>query len=249
MKNFDKNEKINLAVLAALVTLTIFGVFVANNPSSIQEWEMRAKYLNRIVKLPVPYAHQEHSLSCEIACLKMALNYHGAQVNERELIKLLPFDATQKDKGIWGDPNQGFVGDIDGDMPVNGYGVYWEPIAQVGRHWRKTEILEAGSVQDLTANLLAKRPIVIWGYSGTGAARKMDWNTPSGKKVTAISGEHTRVVTGFAGDRQSPEVFFILDPYFGELVWSREELEKNWQSLGSHGVVVYAEETNGLSSK
>ncbi len=249
MKDFDKNQKVDLAALAALVTLTFFGVFVANNPSSIHEWQMRAKYWNRIVKLPVPYSHQEHTLSCEIACLKMALNYQGAQVSERELIELLPFDATQNDKGVWGDPNQGFVGDIDGEGGVNGYGVYWEPIAQVGRHWRKTQILEAGSVQDLTANLVAKRPIVIWGYSGNGVFKKIDWNTPSGERVSAISGEHARVVTGFAGDRQRPEVFFVLDPIFGELVWSSEELEKNWQSLGNHGVVVYAEETNGFSSK
>lgn len=249
MKNFDRNQKINFAILAVLVTLTIFGVFVVNNPSSIREWEMRAKYLNRIVKLPVPYFQQEHSLSCEIACLKMALNYQGNKVGEPELIKLLPVDATQKGKGVWGDPNQGFVGDIDGEMGVNGYGVYWEPIAQVGEHWRKTQVLEAGSVQDLTANLLAKRPIVIWGCSSKGRIKKIDWNTPSGKKISAIDGEHARVVTGFAGDAQNPEVFFILDPIFGELVWSKEELEKNWQSLGNHGVVVYADSTDGLSAK
>ncbi|CAN5208345.1 hypothetical protein BH10CYA1_BH10CYA1_59340 [soil metagenome] len=244
MKNFEKIENLNLAALAALVILIFFCGYVANNPSCIYELELRAKYWNRIVKLPVPYSRQEHTLSCEIACLKMALNYQGANVSERELITLLPFDATQKDKGIWGNPNQGFVGDIDGEMGVNGYGVYWEPIAQVGRHWRKSQILEAGSVQDLTANLVEKRPIVIWGYSGAGAVKMTGWNTPSGKRVSANSSEHTRVVTGFAGDQQSPEIFFISDPYFGELFWSRKELEENWQSLGNHGVVVYAEKTN-----
>ncbi|MBS1953325.1 MAG: C39 family peptidase [Cyanobacteria bacterium SZAS-4] len=241
MKNLGKSEKINLAALAVLVILTLVGVYVANNPTSIHELELRAKYLNRVVKLPVPYAHQEHSLSCEIACLKMALNYQGAHVGEPELIKLMPFDSTPNDKGIWGNPNQAFVGDIDGESGVNGYGVYWEPIAQLGRHWRKTQTLENGSVQDLTANLLAKRPIVIWGHSGTGVFKNIDWNTSSGKRVSAVSGEHTRVVTGFAGDPQNPDVFFILDPYFGELIWSKEELEKNWQSLGNHGVVVYAD--------
>lgn len=244
MKKLGKTEKINLAALAVLIVLTFFGVYVANNPSFIYEWELRAKYLNRVVKLPVPYSHQEHSLSCEIACLKMALNYQGAHVGEPELIKLMPFDATTKENGVWGDPSQAFVGDIDGDSGTTGYGVYWEPIAKVGQHWRKTKIIENGSVQELTANLLAKRPIVIWGYSGTGVFKKNDWNTKSGKTVTAISGEHTRVVTGFVGDPQNPEAFFIHDPYFGEIIWSREELEKNWQSLGNHGVVVFAEEMN-----
>ncbi len=152
--------------------LLVLGVYAVNNPSSMHEWEVRAKYLNRIVKLPVPYFRQEHSLSCEIACLKMALNYQGVDVGERELIKLLPFDATQKRGEIWGDPDTGFVGDIDGEMGVNGYGVYWDPIAQVGRNWRKTEVLEAGSVRDLTANLMEKRPIIVWGTSSEGGSQK-----------------------------------------------------------------------------
>lgn len=191
--------------------------------------------------MPVPYFRQEHNLSCEIASLRMALNYQGANVGEPDLIKLLPFDTTPKEDGIWGNPEKGFVGKIDGRMGEDGYGVYWEPIALVGQHWRKTKILENGTVQDLTANLAAKRPIVIWGHAKNSAGRRMDWKTPTGENVFAIDGEHARVVTGFAGEQQDPEAFFISDPIFGELFWTREELEENWQSLGKHGVVVYAE--------
>ncbi|MFN8553677.1 MAG: C39 family peptidase [Candidatus Obscuribacterales bacterium] len=235
------SKKINLAVLATLIVLTIFAVYVANNPTSLAEWQLRAKYLNRVVKLPVPFFPQEHNLSCEIACLRMALNYQGAPVSEQELIKMLPFDATPKKGRIWGDPNKGFVGDIDGEMCVNGYGVYWEPIAQVGRHWRKTEVIEEGTAQDLAANLTAKRPVIIWGHSGAGVSHSTEWETPLGKKISALQDEHARVVTGFAGDQQHPEVFIVLDPVLGELFWNRKELEKNWHSLGNHGVVVYAQ--------
>lgn len=233
--------KINLAVLAAFVVLTLIAMYVANNPTSSHECYLRARYLNKIVKLPVPYFHQEHNLSCEIACLKMALNYQGTHVSEQDLIKILPFDATPKNGQTWGDPNKGFVGDIDGEMCVNGYGVYWQPIALVGRHWRKTEVMEAGTAKDLASNLIAKRPIIIWGYSGSGQSRSVTWQTPLGEKIAALQDEHARVVTGFAGDQQHPDVFIVLDPALGELFWSREELEKNWQSLGNHGVVLYAE--------
>lgn len=231
--------------MAVFVTLTIIGVCVVNNPALLRDCQMRAKYWNRIEKLPVPYFHQEHSLSCEIACLKMALAYQGASVTERDLLALLPKDSTRKSKDCWGDPDQGFVGDIDGDMGVNGYGVYWKPIAQLGRHWRETQILQHGTVQDLAANVIAKRPVIIWGYAGSGAGKKLDWKTPSGKKVCAISNEHTRVVTGFAGDQTNPEVFFVLDPAIGELTWSRDELEKNWQSLGHCGVIVFPQAADG----
>lgn len=243
------SAKVNLAMLAALVVSLLIAVFVASNPTTMHELQLRAMYMNRVVKLPVPYFHQEHSLSCEIACLKMALNYQGAKVSEQDLIKRLPFDATPKGTETWGDPNKGFVGDIDGTMGANGYGVYWEPIAEVGRHWRKTEILEDGSAQDIAANILAKRPVIIWGYAGAGNARIVEWRTALGKKVAAVSSEHARVVTGFAGGPQHPEVFFISDPYLGEVIWTREELEKNWHALGNHGVIVYAEETNGTDDK
>ncbi len=233
--------KVNAAALVAFIALTIIAVYVVTNPTVSAEWKLRAMYLNRMVKLPVPCFQQEHSLSCEIACLKMALNYQGAHVSEQDLIKVLPFDVTPKKGEIWGDPNKAFVGDIDGEMGVNGYGVYWEPIALVGRHWRKTKILEGGTAQDLAANLAEKRPVIIWGYSGLGEAKPIEWKTSTGAKVSAVRGEHARVVTGFAGDQKNPEVFFIADPIFGELFWSKAELEKNWKSLGNHGVVVYAE--------
>ncbi|MFN8551881.1 MAG: C39 family peptidase [Candidatus Obscuribacterales bacterium] len=238
-------KKINLAVLAAFIALTMLAVYIANNPTSIAEWQLRTKYLNRVVKLPVPFFPQEHSLSCEIACLRMALNYQGAHVSEQELIKVMPFDATTKKGRTWGDPNKGFVGDIDGEMCVNGYGVYWEPLALVGQHWRKTEIIEEGTAQDLASNLTANRPVIIWGHSGTGVSHSVEWETPLGKKISALQDEHARVVTGFAGDKQHPDVFIVLDPVLGELFWSRAELEKNWHSLGNHGVVVYAESPSG----
>ena len=42
------------------------------------------------VKLDVPYHKQEHSLSCEVASLLMALKYRGIDVTESELIQQLP---------------------------------------------------------------------------------------------------------------------------------------------------------------
>ena len=75
--------------------------------------------VNPAIKLAVAYHRQEHGLSCEVASLLMALNYKGIEVTENELIRQLPVSdpgPRQKDN-TWGDPNLGFVGNIDGIMP------------------------------------------------------------------------------------------------------------------------------------
>ncbi len=87
----------------------------------------------------VAFHRQEHALSCEIASLKMALSYYGVDVSETQLISELPVDTPgpRQPGNIWGDPEKGFVGNIDGTMPNSGYGVYEKPIASVAANRSK----------------------------------------------------------------------------------------------------------------
>jgi uncharacterized protein YvpB len=191
-----------------------------------------------IAKLNVPYHRQEHSLSCEIASLKMALDYAGVNVSETELINNLNFDPPiQKTGKVWGNPYQGFVGDIDGKMGRTGYGVYWEPIVAVGNIYRPTHYFTHMTAHDIANHILNNRPVVVWGYSGYGG--KLTWNTEDGEKINAINGEHARVVIGFTGNQDHPEGFYILDPIYGELYWSADKLIKNGAPFENAGVVVY----------
>lgn len=189
------------------------------------------------VELPIPLHYQEHSLSCEVAALKMALDYFGAGVPESELIKHLPFDPAPKSNGVWGNPNRGFVGNIDGRMLVDGYGVYWEPIAALGARYRRTAVLRGTSAANLAQHIAAGRPVIIWGYFGRGQPHT--WRTREGQIIQAVNGEHTRLVTGFSGPSDKPTHFALLDPIFGRLVWPTETLLRNWDALGRHAVVVY----------
>lgn len=189
------------------------------------------------VELPVPYHRQEHSLSCEVAALKMALGRYGVAVTEAELIRQLPFDLTPRRGDLWGNPHEGFVGNIDGRMMVDGYGVYWEPIAKLGSRWRRTEVLRGASAAQVAAHVAAGRPVVVWGAYGRPTAYQ--WRTTDGSVVHAVNGEHARVVTGFSGTPDNPTEFLLLDPIFGRLVWSTDTFERNWGTLGHTGVVVY----------
>ncbi len=189
------------------------------------------------VVLPVPFHRQEHSLSCEVATLKMALGSFGIDVAEAEIIRYLPFDSTPRRAGVWGNPDEGFVGDIDGVMLVSGYGVYADPIARLGLRWKRTEVLRGASAADIARHIAAGRPVIVWGYYGRGGL--FTWMTPGGESIAAVDGEHTRVVVGFSGPLQAPTGFSLLDPITGVLHWSTKKFMHNWETLGCMAVVVY----------
>lgn len=190
------------------------------------------------VSVPATFHRQEHALSCEVATLKMALGVHGLNITESELIAKLPFDATPKSGGVWGDPNQGFVGDIDGRMLIDGYGVYWDPIAALGDRYASASVLQHGSPQQLARAIAAGNSVIIWGYYGERAV--YGWQTPAGQPIHAMGGQHTRLVYGFDGPLDAPTRFYLLDPLSGRLSWSTTELMRNWSSLHHMGVVVAA---------
>lgn len=189
------------------------------------------------VQLPVAWHRQQHSLSCEVAALKMVLNFHGVPVSENQLINRLPFDSTPRRADRWGDPFAGFVGNINGTMMGSGYGVYWPPIAALASQWIPAQVVRLSNPKEITRHLAAGRPIIAWGYYGRGL--RYQWRTPQGDIVKAIDGEHARVITGFYGPAQAPKGFFLLDPIFGSLTWPTEKLMSNWSVFDYHGVVVY----------
>lgn len=191
------------------------------------------------VKLDVPFHRQEHSLSCEIAALKMVLNYHGVDVKEQDLLDFLPFDTkeSRSKENIWGDPNKGFVGSIDGKMPNTGYGVYEKPIAELASKYRKAEDLSQAKLSEVLDHVLNGRPVIIWGAIGSG--RDISWETKEGKEIKAVFGEHTKVVIGFSGTFSNPRSIYLMDPIYGRVKVSKEKFLKDWAILDNKAVIVY----------
>src|SRR3989344_1784485 len=191
------------------------------------------------VALDVPFHKQEHALSCEIATLKMALNYHGQLVAESELLNDLPFDTTvpRSQDNVWGDPDKGFVGNIDGKSPQSGYGVYEDPIINLALQYRDAKKLKNATLYDVLTEVAGGNPVIVWGFLASG--KDISWRTPEGKYVKAVFGEHTRVVTGFSGTPASPKTIMLLDPIYGKIRMSDQGFEANWARLGNKAVVVY----------
>jgi uncharacterized protein YvpB len=236
-----------LALGAAILVVSFIIAYITEKPTiTYVMGQIRANFSrpgrvagSSVYRLDVPYHRQEHALSCEIASLKMALAWAGLNVPESELIAALPVDNTPRQNGVWGNPYQAFVGDIDGRMMQSGYGVYWDPVAAVGQRYRRTEAIRNGTLPELIYHLNQKRAVVVWGYFGRG--QRMDWQAPDGGLVRAVNGEHARVLIGYTGSPTDPDSLILLDPIYGELQWTVPQFLANWAAVENGAVAVYGQ--------
>ncbi|MEI8337602.1 MAG: C39 family peptidase [bacterium] len=194
--------------------------------------------------LPVKEYYQKYSLSCEIASLKLALDYKGINVSEDTLISNLPFATKEPAKidpltgqTIWGDPNKGFVGNINGKMPTTGYGVYEKPILNVALNYRiNSGLLATSSIFYLLQEVKNGNPVVVWGSVTSGV--DISWHDQFGNLIKAVGGEHARVVVGFNGPIDAPTAILIIDPVYGKIQMPISDFIRDWALLGNKAVVV-----------
>jgi uncharacterized protein YvpB len=190
--------------------------------------------------LPVPYYDQEHPVTCEISALRTALTYLGTNVTEQELVKKLKFSTTagMSPFGIWGDPNQGFVGDVNGSIyEKTGYGVYEKPIADLASTYRPAHVLESPNLSKVIKEVKAGNPVIAWGILKD--RKPIYWQTPEGKTVKAFGGEHARVVIGWSGRESSPDQIILVDPIYGLIRMDTSDFLEGWKLLDNRAVVVY----------
>lgn len=193
-----------------------------------------------IHQLNVPFYRQEHALSCEVASLRMVLAYYGMEVGEDSLIARLPFDTfgpRDVKKNIWGDPQRGFVGNIDGKIPHGGYGVYEDPIQKLAAVFREAKTLASPELSAVLEIVKAGHPVIVWGTLASG--RDISWKTREGDEIKAVFGEHTRIVTGFRGTPENPSLIYLLDPVYGPMRMSKDKFLKNWGVLDRKAVAVF----------
>ena len=167
----------------------------------------------------------------------MALAGKGVLVSETDIMNIVGYDPTPHAGDTWGDPYLAYVGDIDGSQNTTGYGVYWDPIAKAAKNWRGSSKAFTGwSVTQLTNELAAGNPVVVWGILGNGY--QDNWRTPEGKEIYAWKGEHARTAIGYVGSKDNPAQIILNDPVAGQVYWSRARFEQDWGVFGNAGVVV-----------
>lgn len=187
-----------------------------------------------VYKLNVPYFAQQYSRSCEAASLRMALAYHGVYTNDMDILNKLGYNPRPKDaeNNTWDDPRTMFVG-YASNKSGEGYGVYGGPVARVAEDFGRT----ATYTRSITPQLLAKSikagdPVVLWGYTSL-AVPKTSWRVEGGGEVTALAGEHARVVVGVYGSAENPIGFYLHDPINGKQYqyWDADDLMRHLRAV------------------
>jgi len=192
------------------------------------------------VTVPVPFLPQEHPLTCETASLRMALHYRGEEVTEEELLDKLTFDIQDplSQKGVWGDPDKGFVGNIDGSIyHGTGYGVYETPIRNLALYYRNAQVIEDATLQKILTQTTKGNPVIVWGLLSD--KDQTYWRTKKGKSVQAFYSEHARVVIGYSGTVAQPKNIILMDPIYGKIRMSRDKFVDQLNTLNNRAVVIY----------
>jgi len=189
-----------------------------------------------VTLLNIPVYYQQRPLSCEMASLKMALQFKAVGVSEQTLLDVLGADTSPRVNGVWGDPYETFVGDVDGEQNTTGYGVYAPPVTRVANVYRSAETVTL-TANNVAANLAAGNPVIYWGLAGKTS--RDSWVTPTGRTIDAWVGEHVRLIVGFTGPVANPTGFIINDPIHGRLRWSTAKIQADWSVFAGMGVVVY----------
>ncbi len=192
------------------------------------------------VYLSVPHYSQRHSLSCEMASLRMAAAYHGNYWTEEALLAQLPTNKAQPQvaggRVLWFDPNLVFPGNVNGfqlwygglgaypdrvGKGAWGYGVYATPIAQVATQiglWA----LAFDEVSHVYEALNRRNvPVVIVPWGGRTESTLWKWTTPRGDQVRVMNAQHALAVVGYNAD-----TVWVHDPERKVSTYTRAAFEK-----------------------
>lgn len=171
---------------------------------------------------------------CEVTSLTMILNYKGISVSKNDLaneIKRVPF---RYENGQRGNPNEGFVGNME-DGP--GLGVYHGPLLELAQQYVGNRARDlTGKAFDLVLEELAEEnPIwVIVPSRFVPVSNFSTWDTPQGPVDVTFS-MHSVVITGFDEDN-----VYINDPYGAKnRRVNKDSFIKAWEQMGSQAIVIY----------
>jgi len=184
-------------------------------------------------RIAAPVIAQELRNDCEAAALSILLRSRGITASQQRLQSLFGRSGPLDPQGagpsrIWGDPDRGFVGRVEGGGAAGGFGVYPGPVAVAARRLGvKLTNLTGRSPQAVYDRLLTGHAVMAW--VGLGDGPYDTWQTPQGRSVTVNFNEHTVVLRGIDRDGS----ISVSNPLLGTAeTWSREKFEAMWQLLG-----------------
>lgn len=187
-------------------------------------------------RIQAPVIKQTFPNNCETAALSMLLASVGVARDQEDLQRKIahdgPLDPVSRPGGerVWGNPDRGFVGRVEGGGAAGGFGVYQGPVAELARRWRAPVDLSGRDPQAIYRRLLEGHAVMTW--VGLSDGPYESWVDERGERVGVNYGEHTVVLVGVRGDQ-----VLVNDPLDGRFErWSKQRFEAMWKLLDRRAV-------------
>jgi uncharacterized protein YvpB len=212
------------------------GVKSVHGQDSNRAYSYNFTTLSQTVTLSVPLYSQSYRFSCNLTAASMVLAYKGVSRSQATIYSQIPKDSTPKANGVWGDPDAGYVGQLDGPT---GYGIHWGPIS----NYINSQGVSARVQRGMSASALAKEieqghPAIVWVWNTISGPTWETWTTPGGKQVKGLIGMHSYVVIGYVGSSDNPSSIIVNDPWGNRRTLTTSRFNYLWSFYGNTAVIV-----------
>jgi uncharacterized protein YvpB len=157
--------------------------------------------------------------------------FFGVQINELEFIDRLP----ESD-----DPEQGFVGNINGPMgqvPPGDYGVYPGPVASLLREYGlNASAVKNWDIDALKHEIAAGRPVIVWIVNLPFNVSPREYTASNGNTTIVAPYQHTWIVTGY-----NSASFTVVDSEWSYNVLTQTFIER-WDALENRAIIMVPKE-------
>lgn len=192
-----------------------------------------------LLDVPIIPQNPELKYGCEVTSLTMLLQYAGIKTDKMRMAVEMPKDADPMKKTKsgdithWGNPEDGFVGDITGKN--KGYAIYAKPLEQLMEVYlpEKTVNLTGKPFEDLLKQLKDGKPVVIWTTGNYKLPDRWESWQHQGEEIKAPLDLHAVVLVGF--DSNS---LYVNDPLTGKKAHkvNKQSFIDSWVALGKQAL-------------
>ena len=190
------------------------------------------------ISAPVLSQQPELPAGCEVTSLTMMLQFYGIKIDKLTAAKQMKFDPTpmRRDKAgniiFWGNPNNGFVGDVKGKS--RGFGIYHTALFELLIEYIPNGIdLTTKPFDELEQQIANGIPVLAWTTVNFNTNPKwVEWDSPLGPIRTTFS-VHAVLMVGY-----DEKYIYVNDPWTGkkDVAVDKQRFIETWEMMGKQAL-------------